>query len=88
MEFNDAAQVLVIILSIFLALFLILAVVLTVLLIRVTKQIQGVAGAAKDTVDNVNEFVHSASRVAAPAFLSKFVLEQLGKVIKKRRNKN
>jgi hypothetical protein len=80
MEFNDAAQVLVIILSIFLAIFLVLAIVLCVLLIRVTKQIQTIAGAAKNTVDNVNNLVNTASRVAAPAYISKIFMGQLGKM--------
>lgn len=43
------AQVLVIILSVFLALFLILGIVLLVLLIKVTKQIKTVSGAAERT---------------------------------------
>lgn len=43
------AQVLVIILSVFLALFLALGIVLMVLLIKVTKQIKTVAGAAERT---------------------------------------
>lgn len=67
------AQVLVIILSVFLALFLFLSTILVVLLIKVTRQIKTVAGAAERTA---LKFENTASNIAtftSPVALAKMV---------------
>lgn len=79
----DAMQILVIILSFFLALFLILGIILTVQLIRVTKQIRMIASTTQSAVERVNNFATTATKLASPAFLAKFVADQFKKYKKK-----
>lgn len=67
------AQVLVIILAVFLALFLLLSTILVVLLIKVTKQIKSVTGAAERTA---LKFENTASNIAtftSPVALAKMI---------------
>jgi predicted PurR-regulated permease PerM len=87
MELNDAAEVLVIILSVFLALFLGLAIVLTILLIKVTRQIRSLTDSAKETVDHVNNLVDSAQRMVVPATVGRFFVDFVAKMVKKSKNK-
>ncbi len=84
---QDAAEILVIILSVFLALFLALAITLVVMLIKVTKQIKAVTSSAKNTVDLANNFMDKASRAAAPAMFSKYVLETVASIFAKKKGK-
>lgn len=84
---QDAAEILVIILSVFLALFLLLATILVVLLIKITKQIKSVTEAAKSTVDTANGFVATMSKAAAPAVISKFVAQAISSFIAKKKRK-
>lgn len=84
---QDAAEILVIILSAFLALFLLLAIILVVLLIKVTKQIKAVTAAAKGTVDNANSIVSTLSKTAAPAVISKYVAQGITSFLAKKKRK-
>lgn len=84
---GDAAQILVIILSVFLAIFLLLAIVLAVLLIKVTKQIKAVTSSAKSTVDLANRFMANAGKAAAPAILSKYVMQTVAGFFAKKKGK-
>ena len=67
------AQILVIILSLFLALFLLLGIVLLVLLIKVTKQIKSVAGAAERTALKFEGAASNLVTFSSPAALFKLV---------------
>lgn len=67
------AQVLVIILSVFLALFLLLGIVLLVLLIKVTKQIKSVAGAAERTALKFEGVASNIAMFSSARSVTKFV---------------
>lgn len=84
---QDAAEILVIILSVFLALFLILATILVVMLIKVTKQIKSVTTAAQSTVETANGFVATLSKTAAPAVISKYIAQAVTSFISKKKRK-
>jgi predicted PurR-regulated permease PerM len=77
-----ASEILVIILSVFLALFLLLAIVLTVLLIKVTQQIKSVTETAQSTVEKINAFAGTVTKVTSPAILAKMALDQIKKMKK------
>ncbi len=67
------AQILVIILSVFLAVFLILGIVLLALLIKVTKQIKSVAGAAERTALKFENAASNIMTFSSPIAITKFV---------------
>lgn len=69
----DWMQVLVIILSVFLALFLLLSIVLVAMLIRVTRQIKSVTGAAERTALKVEGVAANLSAASSPLVLMKVV---------------
>ena len=76
---NTASEILVIILAAFLALFLLLAIILTVYLIKLTHDIREVTKSAGRTVNNIENVVAGASKIASPLF----VAEMIGRFIKK-----
>ncbi len=78
-----AMEILVIILSIFLTIFLVVGVILALLLIRVTRQIKRVTDSAERTVNDLGGAIANINKVAAPAVIAKFFMNQL----KKRRKK-
>lgn len=84
---QDAAEILVIILSTFLALFLLLAIILVVLVIKITKQIKSVTQAAKSTVDTANGFVSTLGKTAAPAMISKYIAQAVTAFVAKKKRK-
>ena len=67
------AQVLVIILSVFLAIFLLLGIVLLALLIKVTRQIRSVAGAAERTALKVEGMATNIAAFSSPVAIVKMV---------------
>ncbi len=67
------AQVLVIILSVFLAIFLLLGIVLLALLIKVTRQIKSVTGAAERTALKVEGMATNIATFSSPVALAKMV---------------
>ena len=67
------AQVLVIILSVFLAIFLLLGIVLLALLIKVTRQIRSVAGAAERTALKVEGMATNIAAFSSPVAIAKMV---------------
>ncbi|MGE5299300.1 MAG: hypothetical protein ACM3KF_04650 [Acidobacteriota bacterium] len=67
------AQVLVIILSVFLAIFLLLGIVLLALLIKVTRQIKSVAGAAERTALKVEGMATNIAAFSSPVAIVKMV---------------
>ena len=78
------AQVLVIILSVFLAVFLLLGTVLVVMLIKVTRQIKSVAGAAERTALKFESAAGQFAAVASPLAILKMVTNY---IIKAKSNK-
>ena len=77
------AQILVIILSVFLALFLLLATILVILLIKVTRQIKSVAGAAERTALKFESVAGQVASIASPLAIAKvvtnFIIKSKGK---------
>ena len=67
------AQVLVIILSVFLAIFLLLGIVLLALLIKVTREIKSVAGAAERTALKVEGFATNVAAFTSPTAILRMV---------------
>ncbi len=70
---TDWAMILVIILSIFLALFLLLGIVLSVLLIKITKQIKSVTGAAERTALKFESAASNVATFSSPVAIAKMV---------------
>jgi hypothetical protein len=69
------AQVLVIILSVFLAIFLLLGIVLVVLLIKVTRQIKSVAGAAERTALKFESVAGQVAAISSPLAIAKTIAD-------------
>ncbi len=67
------AITLVIILSVFLAIFLLLGIVLLALLIKVTRQIKSVAGAAERTALKVEGMATNIAAFSSPVAIAKMV---------------
>ncbi len=67
------AITLVIILSVFLAIFLVLGIVLLALLIKVTRQIKSVAGAAERTALKVEGMATNIAAFSSPVAIAKMV---------------
>ncbi|HSW81590.1 MAG TPA: hypothetical protein VLG40_04290 [Candidatus Saccharimonas sp.] len=82
-----ASEILVIFLSVALALFLVLAIILVIYLIVIAKRIKEVAETAERTVAHFEGLAAMVSKAAAPAVVSKFVIDTLGRFMK-RNNKN
>lgn len=82
-----AAEILVIFLSVALAIFLILAIILLVYLIVIAKKIKTVAESAERAVSNFEGLASIVRKAAAPAAISKFVLETVQQIIKRRNSK-
>lgn len=74
-----AAEILVIILSVVLAVFLVLAIILVVLLIMIAQKIKRVAQVAERTVFNLEGIVATLQKAAAPAVISRFILDQISR---------
>lgn len=81
----DWAQVLVIILSVFLAIFLLLAIALVVLLIKVTRQIKSVAGAAERTALKFESVAGQVAAISSPLAIAKIVTNYIIKAKSKKR---
>lgn len=82
-----AAEILVIFLSTALALFLILAIVLVAYLIVVAKKIKSVAETAERTVGHFENIAAVIGKAAAPAMVSRFVMDTLQSFMKGRNKK-
>lgn len=84
---ENAAEVLVIILSVFLAIFLILGIVLTIALIRLTQTIKRVAETAENAMGNVKAATATFKNAAGPLAAGKFVVNIVDSVLSKRKGK-
>lgn len=81
---EDAAAILVIILSVTLTIFLIVAIVLGVWLVRLAKSLNSVAEKAQEIVDNVETASEVLKKAAGPLAAGKFIMN-IADLIKKRK---
>lgn len=82
-----ATDILVIILAVALAVFLVLAIILTVLLIIIAKKIRTVANAAERSVLHIEGIVAALQKAAAPAVITRFLMDQISRFADRRKNK-
>ena len=82
----SAAEVLVIFLSVALAVFLALAIVLVIYLIIIAKRIKAIADTAGEGVRGFVAIVTTLQKAAAPAVISKFVMDQVNRFTERRSN--
>lgn len=82
MEINNAAEILVIILSAFLALFLLLGIILTVYLIAITRQIKRITDSAEKAVGDIGSAVSSFVKAISPAVIAQTIKSFINKVKK------
>lgn len=75
----SAAEVLVIFLSVALAVFLALAIILTIYLIVIAKKIKRIADTAESGVQGVVGMIANIQRAVAPAVITRFVGELIGR---------
>lgn len=83
----SAAEVLVIFLSVALAIFLALAIVLTIYLIIIAKKIKRIADTAEEGVRGLTSAAAALQRVIAPAVVTRFVSEIVGRFTDKGKKK-
>lgn len=76
---ENAAEILVIILSVTLSVFLIVAIILGIYLIKLTAEIRTITKSAQSAVDHIDTAVSNVSRLTSPVL----VAEMVGKYIKK-----
>lgn len=76
---NDAAFILVIILSSFLALFLLLSIILVGLMISIAKKVNAITSSVEHTTKQFENVASTVSKVASPAIIAKYVLKTLSK---------
>jgi hypothetical protein len=81
----SASEILVIFLSVALAIFLVLSIILVIYLIVIAKKIKSVAETAERTVANFEGFSALIRKIAAPAFLSKFAMDTVSQIMKRRK---
>lgn len=70
---DQAAEILVIIVSTVLSIFLIVGIILVVYLIRLTAEIRRLAKTAQDTVSHIESAVVGVSRLTSPLFVAEIV---------------
>jgi hypothetical protein len=76
---DNAAEILVIILSVFLALFLLLGIILTVILIKVSRQIKAVTASAQRTAEAIESTVSDVAKVTSPFFIARLMTRYVKK---------
>jgi len=76
---ENAAEILVIILSVTLSVFLIVAIILGIYLIKLTSEIRKITKSAQNTVDHIDTAVTNVTRLTSPML----VAEMISKYIKK-----
>lgn len=84
---ENAAEILVVILSVFLAIFLILGIVLTIALIKLTQTIKRIAETAEHAMGNVQAAAAVFKNAAGPLAAGKFVMNIVDTVLNKRKGK-
>ena len=81
---DQAAEILVIILSVVLSIFLIVAIILGVYLIKLTAEIRRLAQTAQSTVSHIDNAVVGVSRITSPLFVAEMINRYIKKFLKKK----
>jgi hypothetical protein len=87
MYLNDAAQILVIILSVTLIVFLILGIVLLAKLVGISNRIKKIATAVEETVDNIHDVIKGVKAVVTPAAVAQAITGWIEKLTKSKSKK-
>ncbi len=77
---NDAATILIIILSVVLTIFLVIAIVLVAYLIKLIKRIKTVADQVETTSVGIGETMANFAKLSSPVFVGKFIIDIIKKV--------
>ncbi len=80
---DQAAEILVIIVSSVLFIFLVVSIVLGVYLIKLTAEIRKIAKSAQGTVSNIENAVAGVSRITSPLYVAQLVNRVMKKYVKK-----
>lgn len=80
---DQAAEILVIIVSSVLSVFLIVAIILGIYLIKLTAEIRRLAKSAGDTVSHIDSAVVGVSRLTSPIFIAEMVNRYIKKFTSK-----
>lgn len=80
---DQAAEILVIIVSSVLFIFLVVSIVLGVYLIKLTAEIRKIAKSAQGTVSNIESAVAGVSRITSPLYVAQLVNRVMKKYVKK-----
>lgn len=84
---DQAAEILVIIVSSVLSIFLIVAIILGIYLIRLTAEIKRLAKTAQNTVSHIDSAVVGVSKLTSPLFVAELVSRYIKKFTKKEKGK-
>lgn len=80
---DQAAEILVIIVSSVLFIFLVVGIVLGIYLIKLTAEIRRLAKSAQDTVSHIENAVVGVSRITSPLYVAEIVNRYIKKYIRK-----
>ncbi|MGY4893454.1 MAG: hypothetical protein ACO1N2_02030 [Candidatus Saccharimonadota bacterium] len=84
---DQAAEILVIILSVVLSIFLIVAIILGIYLIKLTAEIRRLTQTAQNTVSHIDNAVVGVSRITSPIFVAEMINRYIKKFLKKKGDK-
>ena len=70
---DQAAEILVIIVSSVLSVFLVVAIILGIYLIKLTSEIRNLTQSAQHTVNNIENIVVTVSKITSPVFVASMV---------------
>ena len=84
---DQAAEILVIIVSGVLSIFLIVVIILGVFLIKLTSEIRRLAKTAQSTVSHIDNAVVGVSKITSPIFVAEMVSRYIKKFTKKKGSK-
>jgi len=86
---DQAAEILVIIVSSVLSIFLIVAIILGIYLVKLTSEIRKLAKSAQDTVSHIDSAVVGVSKLTSPIFIAEMVNRYIKKfTTKTKKGKN
>lgn len=81
---DQAAEVLVIIVSSVLSVFLVVAIILGIYLIKLTTEIRRLAATAQNTVSHIDNAVVGVSKLTSPIFIAEMVSRYIKKFTSKK----
>lgn len=85
---DQAAEILVIIVSGVLSIFLVVTIILVIYLIKLTAEIRRLTKSAQTTVTNIESAVVGVSRITSPIFVAEMVNRYIKKFTKKKGGKS